>query len=175
MKKLLLFSVVSLMALSMAMTSACTKEDEGEVSGDYVDIGLSSGTKWKDVNEKNDAVGDGSFFSYAEAVASFDDKLPSREQWIELVNECTWTWSGMGYKVVGPNGKSISLSAAGYREWDGSVDNEVVGSIGSYWSSTPRDSDYAWFLSFDSGNVSVNGEGVRGMNIGYSVRLVKNK
>ncbi len=37
--------------------------NDGEVSGDYVDLGLSSGTKWKTINEKNDADVEYSFFT----------------------------------------------------------------------------------------------------------------
>ena len=141
------------MALSMIVLPACTRE-EGEVSGNYIDLGLTSGTKWKAVNEKNTADAELNLYTYDEAIAAFGNKLPSYDQWMELVNECTWTWTGMGYKVVGSNGKSIMLPASGYRGWDGSV--SFVGYLGYYWSSTPKDSDYAWYLGFGSGEVYVH-------------------
>lgn len=87
---------------------------------------------------------------------------------MELVNECVWTWTGMGYKVVGPNGKNISLPAAGYRRCDGSVGH--VGSDGGYWSSTPKDSNRAWYLYFGSGSVGMDDHD---RCYGYSVRLVQ--
>lgn len=142
--------------------------NDGEVSGDYVDLGLSSGTKWKTINEKNDADVEYSFFTYDEAVAAFGNKLPRRVQCLELAKECSWTWTGMGYRVVGPNGKSISLPASGYRDGDGDI---YVGSIGCYWSSAPDSSDGAWCLYFYSGGVSVSSDY---RYDGNSVRLVKN-
>lgn len=44
--------------------------------------------------------------------------MPTKVQIEELCEECMWTWTTMdghdGYKVVGPNGNSIFLPAAGY-------------------------------------------------------------
>ena len=136
--------------------------------GDYVDLGLSSGTKWKNANEMNpdDEYG---FYDYDLAMSLFEKNLPSKEQWMELVNECTWSWAGSGYKVTCPNGKSIVLPAAGYRDCDdGSA--YCVGSYGSYWSSTPDGSEEAWLLSFDLEEVDM-GADLR--CVGRSVRLVR--
>lgn len=113
----------------------------------FVDLGLSSGTLWKDKNEE------GGFYTYDQAISKFGDKLPTKEQLEELKNSCQWTWTGNGYKVVGPNGQSIVLPAAGCRNCSGAVN--VVGSIGNYWSSTPIGSDYAWYLRFYSGKVNM--------------------
>ena len=123
------------------------KEKGKAVPEGYIDLGLSSGTLWKDKNENG-------FFTYDEAVSRFGSKLPSKETFEELKSECKWEWNGSGYKVTGPNGNSIVLPASGYRYCDGSVGN--VGSGGYYWSSTPDDSDYAWYLSFNSGGVYVS-------------------
>ena len=127
----------------------------------YTDLGLPSGTKWNNFN----ATG---FYTYDEAVSKFGNRLPTKEQWEEIKAECQWTWNGSGYKVTGPNGNSIVLPASGFRNGDGSVDD--VGSYGFYWSSTPKDSDGAWYLSFDSVGVEVNGNYRCG---GLSVRLVQ--
>ena len=124
----------------------------------YTDLGLPSGTIWKNYN----ATG---FYTYDEAVSKFGNRLPTKEQWGELKDECQWSWNGNGYKVTGPNGNSIVLPASGCRYCDGSVYG--VGSYGRYWSSTPEDSDYAWYLDFYSGGVYVdnslrcNGRSVR--------------
>ena len=126
----------------------------------FVDLGLSSGTLWKDKNEE------GGFYTYDQAISKFGDKLPTKEQLEELKNSCQWTWTGNGYKVVGPNGQSVVLPAAGCRICDGRV---ISG--GRYWSSTPAGSDFAWYLSFDSGGVFMdNSSRCRGQ----SVRLVQN-
>lgn len=142
-----------------------TDKQKGEVitiPAGYVDLGLPSGTLWKDKNE------DDGFYTYDQAMAKFGSNLPTKEQLEELKNSCEWTWNGSGYKVVGPNGNSIVLPAAGYRSCGGSVFE--VGSEGCYWSSDPYGSDKAWFLYFSSG-------GVKMLNnsrcFGVSVRLVQ--
>ena len=138
------------------------KEKGVVVPAGYVDLGLSSGTYWKETNESG-------FYNYENAVSKFADNLPTKEQLEELKNECEWTWLGNGYKVTGPSGESIMLSAAGWRECDGDVGS--VGTEGYYWSSTPYDSDFAWRLFFYSSEVSM---GNRYRCRGYSVRLVQN-
>jgi len=176
MRKLLLFLAVLCMVACGSKTSKGGSTPDGGTTtnggtttkDDYVDLGLTSGTQWKSMNEMNPQDPENGFYTYDEAVATFGNKLPTKEQWMELVNECTWTWTGMGYRVVGYNGKSIVLSAAGYRDCNRSVD--FVGSRGYYWSSTPNDSDYAWGLRFGSSEVYVNGYS---RCYGQSVRLVR--
>lgn len=83
-------------------------------------------------------------------------RIPSKSQKDELLKKCKWTWTNMGghngYKVVGPNGNSIFLPAAGYRR-GGSLD--YAGSYGSYWSRSLYTSDGwgAYSLTFDSSDV----------------------
>ncbi|MDO4211921.1 MAG: hypothetical protein Q4D23_09460, partial [Bacteroidales bacterium] len=52
-------------------------------------------------------------------------RLPSSAQFDELREICTWTWTAMngrnGYKIVGPNGNSIFLPAAGARNESGTT------------------------------------------------------
>lgn len=63
-------------------------------------------------------------------------RLPSREEFKELCNYCTWTWGTIntihGYKVTGSNGKWIFLPAVGCRRGTGENDYDQ----GYYWSST---------------------------------------
>ena len=127
----------------------------------YTDLGLPSGTKWKNFN----ATG---FYTTDEASYQFRNRLPTKQQWEELKAECQWSWNGSGYKVTGPNGNSIVLPASGSRNCYGRV--TYVGSNGCYWSSTPKDSAYAWSLDFYSGGVNVDNYG---RCIGRSVRLVQ--
>ncbi len=112
----------------------------------YTDLGLSSGTLWGNDN----ATG---FYTFDEAVSQFGDRLPSRAQWMELKANCKWAWTGIGYKVTGPNGNSIELAAEGYRYRDGNIC--YVGIRGNYWSSSPADFD-AWRLSFYSEGVYID-------------------
>lgn len=108
----------------------------------YVDLGLPSGTQWKTTNESG-------YYTYDQAVAAFGRNLPSKSQLIELNEKCSWEWSGNGYKVIGPNGNSIFLPAAGFYYED--IDY-YVGSQGFYVSSSAYDSKDVWFLGFSSSN-----------------------
>lgn len=61
----------------------------------------------------------------------------------------------------------VALPFAGYRSGSSL---RSVGSYGSYWSSTPYDSDSAWYAYFDSVGADTRSSARR---LGYSVRLVK--
>jgi len=83
-------------------------------------------------------------------------RMPTYDELDELKTKCTWTWTTQGekngYRVTGPNGKSIFLPAAGFRYVDSLY---VAGSYGYYWSSslnadTPCS---AYRLYFNSGEV----------------------
>lgn len=127
----------------------------------FVDLGLFSGTLWKSKDE------DG-FYTYDEAISKFNNHLPTKEQFEELKKTCRWTWTGSGYKVIGPNGKFITLSAAGWRYCDGRIEN--IGTCGYFWSSSPYGSAYAWALNITSGGVFISESRLCG---GRSVRLVE--
>ena len=75
-------------------------------------------------------------------------RLPTKKELEELENKCIWTWTTQngvkGYKVTGPNGKSIFLPAAGHR---GESSLYRVGEGGSYWTST-SDSDNYFFYEY---------------------------
>lgn len=137
------------------------------IEEEYVDLGLPSGTLWKNANEG----GNYTLYTYDEAVSEFDN-LPTKEQLEELNNKCKWEWATQnevkGHKVTGPNGKSIFLPAAGYSLRDGSVYDKSMN--GTYWSSTPHGSNDAWYLVFNSSGANMN---YLGRCNGRSVRLVK--
>lgn len=82
-------------------------------------------------------------------------RMPSLDQIKELKEKCKWTWTSMGghngYKVVGPNGNSLFLPAAGCSFGMGS---ESVGSYGYCWSRSLYLGDQwgAYYLSFYSVN-----------------------
>jgi hypothetical protein len=66
-----------------------------------------------------------------------DWRMPTREEYKELCNNCTWTWTTLngvnGYRVTGSNGNSLFLPAVG-----GNYGTEVEysGLFGCYWSSS---------------------------------------
>ena len=127
----------------------------------YVDLGLPSGTLWKEQNEDNQ------FYSYDAIVAKYGNALPTKEQFDELRTLCEWSWIGFGYKVVGPNGSVLIMPSSGYQHCDGTVHYE--GAYGNYWSQTLNREGEAWFLYLDLDEARVySGENCNGR----SARLV---
>ena len=144
----------------------------GDETAVYVDLGLSSGTKWRSENEMNPADAKQGLYTFDDAYAAFGDKLPTKEQIEELVDECQWVWTGKGYNVDGPNGNSIYLPAAGVRNCEDSLGG--VGVHGIYWSSM-RDtnnsySQTAWCGYYTYNNIYVK---TRPCCYGGCVRLVQ--
>ena len=86
-------------------------------------------------------------------------RIPTKEEWTELLDNCTWTWTDQngvnGRLVTGPNGNSIFLPAAGhFYEYD---HISAVGQAGSYWSSSlnPDGPTSAMYLPVSSSNSNV--------------------
>ena len=101
-----------------------------------------------------------------------DWRMPTKEEWLELCNNTTDTWTTQngvnGRLFTASNGNSLFLPAAGLR-WDGELD--YAGSIGFYWSSS-LDTGYpfsAWRLDLDAGDTGVSGSY---RSYGFSVRPV---
>lgn len=134
----------------------------------FVDLGLPSGTFWKD---KNETGGWNNYFTYEQALNQFGDRLPTKEQLQELKDKCTWIWTGSEYKVIGPNGNFIVMPAMGalYHDYD-IPSMKGVGQSGTYWSvSRGRTSEGAWALCFNSEKIEISSL----LDfIHYSVRLV---
>ncbi len=122
----------------------------------------------------------GTRYDVAHVLWGGDWRMPDKSEFQELLNECTWTWitcNGVdGYKVTGPNGKSIFLPAAGCL----SNRESHKDGFGCYWSGTIYDNGYryndnddcAYFLSFH-----IDGQMVlkKDRSIGHTVRPVCNK
>ena len=101
-----------------------------------------------------------------------DWRMPTKEEWQELYNNTTCTWTTQngvnGRLFTASNGNSLFLPAAGYR-YNSNLDS--AGSYGYYWSRslyTGYPSD-AWYLDFDSGYTGVYGSS---RYYGFSVRPV---
>ena len=101
-------------------------------------------------------------------------RMPTKDQLEELQTECTWTWTTQngvnGRLVIGPNGNSLFLPAAGYRA-DSSLHD--AGSWGGYWSRTldsslPYGAYDVYFYSEDVGwygNTRSHGFTVRAVRV----------
>ncbi|MBO4549933.1 MAG: hypothetical protein J5733_04315 [Bacteroidaceae bacterium] len=120
--------------------------EDGQTSGCWYSGGSFVGDGIKELTRSDDA-----------ATRNWSSKwqMPTREQFEELINPAYTTseiktrYGVKGLYVTGKNGKSIFLPAAGFRLI---TDSYSVGDDGRYWSSSlsPRYTDYASFLSFNS-------------------------
>lgn len=92
---------------------------------EYVDLGLPSGTLWSSdyVKDDNDKA------IYVTQENSADYKIPSNEQWTELMDECKWeqksekNWTEGGFYYwhewvvcLGPNGSKVTFEKTGLYE-----------------------------------------------------------
>ena len=124
-----------------------------------------------DGNSMRDIAGNSSYDA-ARANWGGNWRLPTKAEQQELIVKCTWKWTTQngvkGYKVIGPNGNSIFLPAAGHRYGSFLC---FAGSDGDYWSSTP--SGYydrnAYHLDFES---DIQSMGIDYRYDGQSVRPV---
>ena len=109
------------------------------------------------------------------ATANYGGRTPSKEEWQELMDNTTVSWTTQkgvkGLLFTAVNGNSLFLPAAGGR-WDSSLAND--GSSGDYWSSTLYTDapDCAWdfFFDFDSSSKHMGGDD---RYDGFSVRAVR--
>lgn len=163
---------------------------------EYVDLGLS--VKWATCNiNASSSHSSGDYFAFGEVkpkstytqknykeklVSHIEGKrdaataiwgkgwrLPSKNEFEELIVKCSWTWDGSGFHIVGPNGNSIYLPAAGWK----SESTGSYGIMGAYRVSdaVSEKSSYAYRLNFTKDHVSVDSH-LR--DIGYSIRPVTN-
>lgn len=86
----------------------------------------------------------------------FSWRMPTKKEFDELVDKCEWQWTERGgkngYKVTGPNGKSIFLPSAGRRVGSSLI---YAGELGYYWSSAVYEFGQfccAYYLYFSKGN-----------------------
>lgn len=140
-------------------------EAEKYIPEGYVDLGLPSGTLWKEENE-------GGFYDFDEAMEQYGDRLPTRSQIEELITYCQWTWmsAASAIKMTGSNNNYIIMPALGRFDCDGEYD--YGDEAGFYWSSTiGYRSDLACNLKFSSDGPDTGQDGRCGS---CSIRLVYN-
>lgn len=102
---------------------ANTIEDDGKYYGWGDPIGISSMDREDYPTLKNIS---GTGYDAAWYNLGMEYRIPTEEEWNELVEKCEWEWitykGKNGYKITSSNGNSIFLPASGYR-WmsDGGV------------------------------------------------------
>ena len=128
----------------------------GKINGhEYVDLGLS--VKWATCNVG--AYFPSSYGTYYEwCVPDWGGswRLPTKDEFQELINKCTWYWTQQdgknGCKVVGPNGSSMFLPTAGYQI--ASLYHD--GAMGCYWSYNASTESSAYNLKFDKNSITID-------------------
>ena len=106
-----------------------------------------------------------------------DWRMPTKEEWQELYNNTTVTWTAQngvnGRLFTAPNGNTLFLPTAGYfYSYSYGSSFHHAGEIGLYWSSSlwAVNPEHAWRFYMDSGNYSV---GNSGRDSGQSIRAVR--
>ena len=106
--------------------------------------------------------------AYDAATVNWGDewRIPTLDEIQELIDRCSWSWTTQngiyGRKIIGPNGNSIFLPAAGYHIGSSTAS---VGSYGGYWSATPNnDPVNAYYLNLKSGK-SLVGRSIGGLTV----------
>lgn len=114
-------------------------------------------------------------------------RIPTKDEWQELINKATWTWvtktnsmgnSYNGYEVKGSGGK-IFLPAAGCASGDGVNDIDIYG---CYWASSlgASNPNVALNALFNSGGVVMNyntrlyGRSIRQVSDTYGIDVLGN-
>ncbi|MBE6298290.1 MAG: serine/threonine protein kinase [Bacteroidales bacterium] len=127
-------------------------------SNDYIDIG-------RDIS--------GTSYDVARTQWGGSWRLPTKTECQELIDRCTWTWTNYkginGYKVTGPNGKSIFLPAAGWFDFS----PNYHGTLGEYSSATSSEYNSHYCCLYFGSSCYYMLEEYR--YNGYSVRPVCNK
>ena len=101
-------------------------------------------------------------------------RLPSREDWKELVQKCQWYRQQIGnvwgYRIFGPNENEIFLPTTGLR-WGERISNKT---IGYYWTCElcieDKTKAYYYYFDMESKNTDINTRNFT--NSGRAVRLV---
>ena len=95
-------------------------------------------------------------FDVARAKWTGSWRMPTRREILELVTNCKWQWTSIngvkGCKVIGPNGNSIFLPAAGDSD---AMSRRNIGKYGTYWSSTPDGNVRAYVLYISPEKVDI--------------------
>lgn len=135
----------------------------------FINLGLSSGTLWSNINEEG-------YFTFDETNDRFGDNVPTIGEWMELINNCKWVWDFYNNQmiVIGKNGNKITFPITGCQIGK-RVYIPYFNFSGHYWSSSihvryPKNAYYMFFnLDFGSDICCDLRE------YAHAVRLVKRK
>ncbi|MBE6310371.1 MAG: hypothetical protein E7080_04885 [Bacteroidales bacterium] len=122
--------------------------DETKPKSEYTESNYSSNRRFVDVYWVEDIM---RFTDVAKKEWGGNWRVPTKAECEELVNDCEWIWTSLrgvkGYKVIGKNGNSIFLPAAG---WKTETRHLYEGVGARYWSSTAYENSYqyAFYLSY---------------------------
>ena len=110
----------------------------------------------KTYEKKIEDISGNSRYDVARAEWGSSWRMPTNDEFEELNWWCKWLWTTMegknGYKVIGPNGNTLFLPAAGIQ-----IESHIslAGIQGEYWSSRPieeydpyPDNTYASYMLF---------------------------
>ena len=127
MKKTLFFTLMCLLALSASAQK-------------FVDLGLPSGTLWKDKDQPG-------LLEFYNAVEMYGNKLPTEAELQELKEYCEWEWYSeykygicwtAQYIVTGPNGNQIIFECNGYEGWSSYKEDWILhehNEYGHFWGA----------------------------------------
>lgn len=91
---------------------------------------------------------DGTKYDAAYTLWGEDWEIPTKDLYEELINECIFKWVIInkkdGWKVIGKNGHSIFLPAAGYKPDAIRMCNNIET---GYWTASPSDSNFIWEMT----------------------------
>lgn len=138
----------------------------------FIDLGLPSGKLWATENIK-DENGNEAYVSFDKAVETFGDKLPTKEDWKELFEQCIHQYDEehKGIVLTGPNGNTIFLPAKGFYGSDSKSYN--IGKRGYYWSSSDYNGPLKYSAYFSSGCIIANNP--LSSHLRFPVRLTSSK
>ena len=119
----------------------------------YVDLGLPSGT----------------LYDYNEAVEEFGDRLPTKDDWQELIDHVPHSFEEKraGLVFTARNGNKLFLPITSFCNGK----DYAVEYIGLYISATPCNSNSVYCLHFDKHKARVRGRVSR--NESFYVKLIK--
>ena len=153
------------LGLSVLWSSRNIGATSGELPGLYVGWGDADGklattnvddypctSPPKDIN--------GTTYDIARAMWAETWRLPTREEFNELISKCQWQWKVIngvpGAQIIGKNNASIFLPAAGNRYGE---EYEDAYYYGRYWTSELRtendDHRQAWALEFNQMGIEI--------------------